>query len=51
MGGGIYIKEELKETVNYVHSNLNRETQTAKYSDFEFHLKATDLNGIGNKKV
>lgn len=47
-GGGIAIKEELKEAVNYVRSNLNRVTQSAKYNDFEFHLKATDLNGIGN---
>ena len=34
--------------MNYVRSNLNRITQTSKFSDFEFHLKATDLNGIGN---
>ncbi|WP_273212237.1 protease Lon-related BREX system protein BrxL [Runella zeae] len=49
-GGGTTIKEELKEAVNYVRSNLNRITQTAKFNDFEFHLKATDLNGIGNIK-
>ena len=49
-GGGTAIKEELKEAVNYVRSNLNRITQTAKFSDFEFHLKATDLNDIGNTK-
>ncbi len=49
-GGGTAIKEELKEAVNYVRSNLNRITQTSKFSDFEFHLKATDLNGIGNTK-
>jgi ATP-dependent Lon protease len=49
-GGGTAIKEELKEAVNYVRSNLNRITQTAKFSDFEYHLKATDLNGIGNTK-
>ena len=49
-GGGTAIKEELKEAVNYVRSNLNRITQNAKYGDFEFHLKATDLNGIGNTK-
>jgi ATP-dependent Lon protease len=49
-GGGTAIKEELKEAVNYVRSNLNRITQTAKYSDYEFHLKASDLNGIGNIK-
>jgi ATP-dependent Lon protease len=47
-GGGTAIKEELKEAVNYVRSNLSRITQTAKYS--EFHLKASDFNGIGNTK-
>ena len=49
-GGGKEIKEELKEAINYVRSNLSRVTQVAKYSDFEFHLKASDLNGIGNIK-
>lgn len=49
-GGGTAIKEELKEAVNYVRSNLIRITQTAKFNDFEFHLKATDLNGIGTTK-
>ncbi|MCX6250337.1 MAG: protease Lon-related BREX system protein BrxL [Bacteroidetes bacterium] len=49
-GGGTSIKEELKEAINYVRSNLNRITQSARYSEFEFHLKATDLNGIGNTK-
>jgi ATP-dependent Lon protease len=38
-GGGTAIKEEMKEAVNYVRSNLNRITQSAKFSDFEFHLK------------
>jgi len=47
-GGGTAIKEEMKEAVNYVRSNLNRITQSAKYSDYEFHLKSSDLNGIGN---
>lgn len=49
-GGGTTIKEELKEAVNYVRSNLNRITLSAKYNDYEFHLKASDLNGIGNTK-
>jgi ATP-dependent Lon protease len=49
-GGGTAIKEELKEAVNYVRSNLTRITQSAKFSDYEFHLKSTDLNGIGNIK-
>ena len=49
-GGGTSIKEEIKEAVNYVRSNLNRVTQAAKFNEYEFHLKATDLNGIGNVK-
>jgi len=49
-GGGTAIKEELKEAVNYVRSNLTRITQAEKYNDYEFHLKASDLNGIGNVK-
>ncbi|MBK9524257.1 MAG: protease Lon-related BREX system protein BrxL [Bacteroidetes bacterium] len=49
-GGGSAIKDELKEAVNFVRSNLNRITQEHKYSDFEFHLKANDMNGIGNVK-
>ncbi|MFH0992507.1 MAG: protease Lon-related BREX system protein BrxL [bacterium] len=49
-GGGTSIKEELKEAVNYVRSNLNRVTQVAKFNEYEFHIKATDLNGIGNVK-
>jgi ATP-dependent Lon protease len=47
-GGGTAIKEELKEAINYVRSNLSRVTQLVKYSDYEYHLKASDLNGIGN---
>lgn len=49
-GGGSAIKEEIKEAINYVRSNLSRVTQTHKFSDFEFHLKATDINGIGNNR-
>jgi len=49
-GGGTAIKDELKEAINFLRSNLNRVTQVAKFNDFEFHLKATDMNGIGNVK-
>jgi ATP-dependent Lon protease len=47
-GNGTIIKDEIKEAINYVRSNLNRVTQSQKFSDSEFHLKANDLNGIGN---
>jgi ATP-dependent Lon protease len=49
-GGGSAIKEEIKEAINYLRSNLIRVTQTNKFNDFEFHLKATDINGIGNNR-
>ncbi len=47
-GGGKAIKEEIKEAVNFLKANLSRVSQGAKYSDLDFHSKATDLNGIGN---
>lgn len=46
-GSGKAISDELKEAVNYLRSNLNRVTQNARYSDYEFHMKATDINGLG----
>lgn len=46
-GNGSAIKDELKEALNYMRSNLSRITNLAKYTDYEFHIKATDINGIG----
>jgi len=46
-GGGTAIREEMKEAINYLKANLSRISLQAKYSDFEIHQKATDLNGIG----
>ena len=46
--GGIIIKDEIKEAQNYLKANLNRVSLNLKYSDNDYHLKATDLNGIGN---
>lgn len=46
-GGGSKISDELKEAVNYCRSNLGRISQSAKFSDCELHMKATDINGIG----
>lgn len=47
-GGGTAIKDELKEAVNYLRSNLSRISNDRKFSDYEMHLKATDIHGIGN---
>ncbi|MCK6622786.1 MAG: protease Lon-related BREX system protein BrxL [Calditrichaceae bacterium] len=47
-GGGKAIRDELKEAVNYFKANLSKVSQNARYSDHDFHLKATDLNGIGD---
>lgn len=45
-GSGKAISDELKEAVNYLRSNLSRVTQGANFSDFEIHIKATDINGL-----
>ena len=47
---GTAIKEEIKEAVNYIQANLNRVSLNAKFKDFDYHIKATDLNGIGKCK-
>jgi len=43
-------KEEIKEATNYIQANLHRVSLNTKYKDFDYHLKATDLNGIGKSK-
>ncbi len=45
---GSGIREELKEAINYMKANLSRISQSVHYSDFEIHLKGSDLNGVGN---
>lgn len=47
-GNGGAVRDELKEAINYVRSNLSRVTQADKFNDFEYHLKATNLNGVEN---
>lgn len=46
-GSGSSISDELKEAVNYCRSNLNRITQSVHFAEYELHMKATDINGIG----
>lgn len=46
-GSGSKISDELKEAVNYCRSNLSRISQGVNFSNHEFHMKATDINGIG----
>jgi len=47
---GSEVKEEIKEAVNYAQANLHRISLNAKFKDYDYHLKATDLNGIGKCK-
>jgi len=47
-GSGKAIRDELKEAVSYVKANASQISQSLRYKDFDFHLKATDLNGIGD---
>jgi ATP-dependent Lon protease len=44
---GTAIKEEIKEATNYIQANLHRISLNAKFKDYGYHMKATDLNGIG----
>lgn len=46
-GSGSAISDELKEAVNYCRSNLPRISGNIRYNDFEMHMKATDINGLG----
>ena len=48
-GTGI-VKEEIKEAVNYLRSNLSRVSQSVHFSDCELHIKATDLSGVSAMK-
>jgi len=47
---GTAIKEEIKEATSYIQANLHRVSLSAKYKDFDYHLKASDLNGVGKAK-
>jgi ATP-dependent Lon protease len=47
-GGGNKIRDELKEAINFFKANLSQITEMAKYSEYDFHIKGTDLSGIGN---
>jgi len=47
---GTAIQEAIKEANSLIQANLHRLSLTVKYKDFDYHLKATDLNGIGKAK-
>ncbi|BDY12482.1 protease Lon-related BREX system protein BrxL [Hydrogenimonas cancrithermarum] len=47
-GSGKTIKDEIKEAINYAQANLHRVSAGAKFKEHDFHIKATDLNGIEN---
>lgn len=38
----------MKEGINYLKANLSKISPNLKYSEFDFHIKASDMNGIGN---
>ena len=48
-GTGV-IKDEIKEAVNYLRSNLSRVSQSVHFSDYELHIKATDISGVSAMK-
>ena len=47
-GGGKAIRDEMKEAIDFMKANISNISQNLHYSDLDMHLKATDLNGIGN---
>ncbi len=44
-GSGV-VKEEIKEAVNYLRSNLSRVSGGIHFSEHELHIKATDISGL-----
>ncbi len=48
-GTGV-VKEELKEAVNYLRSNLSRISGGVRYSENDLHIKATDITGVSSMK-
>jgi ATP-dependent Lon protease len=49
-GNSADIKDEIKEAINYIQANLHQIQANLKYKDHDYHIKATDLNGIGKSK-
>jgi ATP-dependent Lon protease len=41
------VKDELKEAQNYIQANLHQIQANLKFKDYDYHIKANDLNGIG----
>ena len=49
-GNGSAIKDEIKEATNYIQANLHQIQANLKFKDYDYHVKANDLNGIGHSK-
>ena len=41
-------KDELKEAISYIQANLKRISSSVSFKNFDYHLRATDVNSIGN---
>ena len=40
-------KDELKEAISYIQANLKRISSNVSFKNFDYHLRATDINSIG----
>lgn len=40
-------KDELKEAISYIQANLKRISSSVSFKNFDYHLRATDVNSIG----
>lgn len=47
---GTAIKEEIKEATSFIQANLHRVSLNAKYKNYDYHLKASDLSAISKSK-
>jgi len=45
-GFNSYNKDELKEVISYIQANLKRISSSVSFKNFDYHLRATDINFI-----
>jgi len=46
-GFNSFNKDELKEAISYIQANLKRISSSVSFKNFDYHLRATDVNSIG----
>jgi len=44
------VKEEIKEAISFIQANLQRISANANFKNYDYHLKATDIQSLGKFK-